>query len=45
VVGGEGGAGEFFDLERLVGGVEDGGFHLGGSLGKGLTPIITDDTD
>jgi hypothetical protein len=27
VVGGEGGAGEFFDRERLVGSVEDCGFH------------------
>jgi hypothetical protein len=27
VVRGEGGAGEFFDLEGMVGGVEDGGFH------------------
>jgi hypothetical protein len=24
----EGGAGNFFDLEGMVGGVEDGGFHL-----------------
>jgi hypothetical protein len=45
VVGGEGRAGDFFDRERLVGGVEDGCFHVGGSLAKGLTPIITDDTD
>jgi hypothetical protein len=27
VVGGEGGAGDFFEFEGLVGGVEDGGFH------------------
>jgi len=46
VVGGQGGAGDLFDRERLVGGVEDGGFHLGGSLGaKGLTRIVTDHTD
>ena len=45
VVRGEGWAGDFFDLEGLVGGVEDGGFHLGGSLAKGLTRIVTDDTD
>jgi len=45
VIGGEGGAGGVFDLEGMVSGVEDGGLHLGGSLGKGLTPIITDDTD
>jgi hypothetical protein len=27
VIGGEGGAGDFFDLEGMVGGVEDGCFH------------------
>ena len=27
VIGGEGGAGDFFDLEGMVGGVEEGGFH------------------
>jgi hypothetical protein len=31
MVFGEGGAGDVFDLEGLVGGVEDGGFH-GNSL-------------
>jgi len=45
VVRGEGWAGDFFDLEGLIGGVEDGGFHLSGSLAKGLTRIVTDDTD
>jgi hypothetical protein len=45
VIGCEGGAGDFFDRERLVGFVEDGCFHLDDSLAKGLTPIITDDTD
>jgi hypothetical protein len=37
VVRGECRAGDVFDFERLVGGVKDGGFHLGGSPGaKGL---------
>jgi hypothetical protein len=45
VIGGEGGAGDFFDLEGLVGGAQDGCFHLSGSLAKGLTRIVTDDTD
>jgi hypothetical protein len=33
VVGGQVGTGDFFDRERLVGGVEDGGFHLSGFPG------------
>jgi hypothetical protein len=45
VVGSKGWTGDFFDRERLVGCMEDGCFHLGGSLAKGLTPIITDNTD
>jgi hypothetical protein len=40
VARGEGGSGDVFELEGLVGGVEDGGFHLGGSPGeKGLKAL------
>jgi hypothetical protein len=46
VVGGEGWREDFVDVEGLVGGVEDGCFHVGGSLAaEDLTPIVTDDTD
>jgi hypothetical protein len=38
VARGEGGNGDVFELEWLVGGVEDGGFHLGGlPRAKGLS--------
>jgi hypothetical protein len=44
VVGGKGGTGDFFDLERSIGGVEDGGFHFEWLLvAKRLIEIIVDD--
>jgi hypothetical protein len=30
---GDGGNGDVFDFEGLIGGLEDGGFHRSGSLG------------
>jgi hypothetical protein len=45
VIRDEGGFGDVFESEGLVGGVEDGCFHLSGSLAKGLTRIVTDDRD